>query len=116
LLNRPAQAENSVNVSYLTAEKAQNMESHLVTENLYRRVFGALLILFIHHRVSSISLLKDTIVRQVEDLSENIFSTLKNKCLNSVFYSVAMNKSTDATDTVQLAIFVSGVDKNLIII
>jgi hypothetical protein len=48
--------------------------------------------------VSNVSLLKDTIAKQREDLSENIIITFKSKCVNFVFYSVAMDESSDAID------------------
>jgi hypothetical protein len=62
--------------------------------------------------VPNISLWKDTVAGQIADLSENIFSAFMSKCLNLYFYSVAMNESTDARDTVQLAIIIHGIDEN----
>lgn len=38
------------------------------------------------------------------------------KLKNCVTYSLAMNETTDITDTSQLAIFIRGVDKNLIVV
>jgi hypothetical protein len=60
--------------------------------------------------ISNISLSKYIIARQIEDLSENIFSILKPKCLNFVFCSAAMDESTHATGNAQLAILIHGVN------
>ena len=59
-----------------------------------------------------ISLSRNTTTRRVEDLSRNVESILKEKLRTSVFYSLALDESTDQTDTAQLAIFVRGVDSN----
>ena len=48
----------------------------------------------------------------MEDLSRNVESVLKEKLRTSVFYSLALDESTDQTDTAQLVIFVRGVDSN----
>jgi hypothetical protein len=76
------------------------------------------LILYVQLRskLSQTSVYQDTTARQTEDLSGNIFSTQKSKCLNFVFCSVDMNESKDATGTAQLAIFIHGVNKNFKII
>jgi hypothetical protein len=39
-----------------------------------------------------------TIRRHIEELSENVFTTLKSKSKNLVFYSIALDESVCATD------------------
>ena len=48
----------------------------------------------------------------MKDLSCNVESVLKEKLRTSVFYSLALDESTDQTDTAQLAIFIRGVYSN----
>lgn len=56
-----------------------------------------------------------TIARRIEDLAENLEHSLKKMALNFAFYSIAVDESTDMTDTAQLAIFIRGVDENFTI-
>lgn len=53
-----------------------------------------------------ISLSQNTITRRVQELAGNIESMLKDKLQKCIFYSLAVEESTDVTDTAQLAIFV----------
>lgn len=55
------------------------------------------------------------VASSVKNLAQYVFDTLKSKCKKFVFYSAAMKKSIDATDTVQVAVFISGVDRNFTI-
>lgn len=61
---------------------------------------------------SNISLSANTVAERISDLSSNIYDQLheKAKCFNA--YSVALDESTDITDTAQLTIYVRGVDDN----
>jgi hypothetical protein len=52
---------------------------------------------------------------RIEDLSKNIFRPRSLSVLNFVFYSVATDESSDATDTVQLITFICELDRNFII-
>ncbi len=64
----------------------------------------------------NISLSRNTVADRIDDLSENLNSQLKNKVLQFVAFSIAIDESTDISDTTQLAIFIRGVDENLEII
>ena len=58
---------------------------------------------------SEISLSARTVARRVEDLAEYVRKELKD-ILNSLeYYSIAIDESTDMTDTCQLAVFVRGI-------
>ena len=47
-----------------------------------------------------------TIGRRIDDLGDNIEGTLKDKLLSAcVLYSLALDESTDQSDTAQLVIF-----------
>ena len=57
-----------------------------------------------------------TIGRRIDDLSDNIEGTLKDKLSARVLYSLALDESTDQSDTAQLVIFIRGIDENFNII
>jgi len=61
---------------------------------------------------NSISLSANTVAKRISDLSSDIYDQLceKAKCFSA--YSVALDETTDITDTAQLAIYVRGVDNN----
>ena len=69
-----------------------------------------------------VNLVKETclshqiIGRRIDDLGDNIEGTLKDKLSACVFYSLALDKSTDRSDTAQLVIFIRGIDENFNII
>ena len=59
--------------------------------------------------ISKIILSHQTIARQIEEIGkpQDIW---KVKPLNFIFYALAMDDGTDATDAAQLAIFIRGID------
>ena len=59
---------------------------------------------------ASISLSPNTVAERVNELSGNIYGQLRDKVKDFRAYSVALDESTDTTDTAQLAIYVRGVD------
>ncbi|KAK0154547.1 General transcription factor II-I repeat domain-containing protein 2 [Merluccius polli] len=59
---------------------------------------------------ASISLSPNTVAERVTELSGNIYGQLRDKVKDFRAYSVALDESTDTTDTAQLAIYVRGVD------
>ena len=50
----------------------------------------------------NISLSAITVTRRVEELAENVKSSLRDRVSEFVFYSLAFDESTDAKDTAQL--------------
>ncbi|KAG8239704.1 hypothetical protein J437_LFUL019045, partial [Ladona fulva] len=53
-----------------------------------------------------ISLSHQTIARRIEEIAKSIEKSLESQCATFNFYSIALDESTDATDTAQLAIFI----------
>ena len=61
---------------------------------------------------SNISLSRRTTTRRIEDLNEDVKHQVISSCENFKYFSIAVDESTDAKDTAQLAVFVRGVDNN----
>lgn len=60
---------------------------------------------------SNVSLSARTVTRRIEEMSADMNSCLKDHFKNFQFFSIALDESTDTTDTAQLAVFVRGVNK-----
>lgn len=58
--------------------------------------------------ISKISLNRMTVARRGCDMASDIELSLRDKIANFQYFSLAMDGSTDNTDTAQLAIFVRG--------
>ncbi|XP_008182941.1 general transcription factor II-I repeat domain-containing protein 2-like [Acyrthosiphon pisum] len=61
---------------------------------------------------SKLSLSGLTVARRIEELGTDIESTLKERISKFIFYLLALDESTDLSDTAQLAIFILGIDSN----
>ena len=57
-----------------------------------------------------------TIGKRIDDLSDNIEGTQKDKLSACVLYSLALDERTNQSDTAQLVIFIRGIDENFNII
>lgn len=62
--------------------------------------------------ISKISLNRMTVSRRAEEMASDIEKTLKEKILEFKFFSLAMDESTDVTDTSQLSIFIRGINED----
>ncbi|XP_026475998.1 general transcription factor II-I repeat domain-containing protein 2B-like [Ctenocephalides felis] len=62
--------------------------------------------------ISNISLSRFTVAKRIDDLSENIAATLRERIAQFEYCSLALDESCDISDTAQLAIFIRGVDTN----
>jgi hypothetical protein len=56
-----------------------------------------------------------TLQRRATDISNNLSNQLREKAEEFKYYSLAMDESTDSTDTAQLLIFIRGTDENFAI-
>lgn len=66
--------------------------------------------------VEKISLSHQTVARRVDELSSNIEGSLAKRLAECEFYSLALDESTDISDTAQLSVFVRGVTEQFVII
>lgn len=66
--------------------------------------------------VQNISLSHQTVGRRIDDMADNIKITLIEKLKECIFYSLALDESTDISDTAQLAIFIRGVTNQYTIV
>ncbi|XP_076810261.1 general transcription factor II-I repeat domain-containing protein 2A-like [Clavelina lepadiformis] len=61
---------------------------------------------------SDVSLSARTVTRRIEEMSQDV-KTRQQDCLKNLqYFSIAIDESTDTTDTAQLAVFVRGVSSN----
>ncbi|CAI6372756.1 unnamed protein product [Macrosiphum euphorbiae] len=58
----------------------------------------------------NISLSRNTITRRVEDIGGDLMTKLQIKSKTFTFFSLALDESTDVSDTAQLLIFIRGID------
>lgn len=61
---------------------------------------------------SAVSLSKQIVTRRVEEIADNLHEQLATASKNFIWYSVALDESTDLSDTAQLLIFIRGVTEN----
>ena len=67
-------------------------------------------------RKEQISLSRFTVARRIDDLSENIKVSLKDRISKCSALSIALDESTDLSDTAQLVVFIRGVTDNFEVI
>ena len=60
----------------------------------------------LQHLISQMALSRQTIVRQIGDLSANVTMSFKNDLASSVDFRIALDESTDIQDNPQHAVFV----------
>ena len=62
--------------------------------------------------LNGISLSRQTVTRRIETLNGDIERSVKSQASDFVYFSIALDESTDNSDTAQLAIMVRGVDQH----
>ena len=63
-------------------------------------------------KFETVSLSHQTIARRVSDLDKHTSSKLKSIVQNCIYFSLALDESTDISDTSELHIFIRIVDEN----
>ena len=63
-------------------------------------------------KFETISLFDQIIARRISDLGKHVSSKLKSIVENCMYFSLALNESTDISDTSELLIFIRTVDNN----
>ena len=107
-------ARASFHVSYLLAKKLKPFSDgefvkecmDIVVENVCPEK---------RSQFANISLSRRTVVRRIHEMSENILSSLQSRIASFQFFSLAMDESTDACDTAQLAVYIRGIDSEFTI-
>ncbi|XP_071039548.1 general transcription factor II-I repeat domain-containing protein 2B-like [Parasteatoda tepidariorum] len=62
--------------------------------------------------IQNISLSRNTVASRITDLSQNLGLQLKEKIKEFTNFSLAVDESADTVDTVQLAVFIRGINSN----
>ncbi len=62
---------------------------------------------------NNLSLSANTVAERITELSSDIYDQLRGKARVFTAYSVALDESTDKTDTAQLAIFIRGINEQV---
>lgn len=107
------EADISVHVSYLVskilAKRMKAFSDGEVVKECLQAVAG---VAFPEKKeiISKISLSRFTVGRRVDDMSKNIEDTLKCRAACFKWFSVALDESTDVSDTAQLVVFIRGID------
>ncbi|XP_067145131.1 general transcription factor II-I repeat domain-containing protein 2A-like [Centruroides vittatus] len=62
---------------------------------------------------ANISLFRRTVARRIDEMADNVDESLKEQVKAFEYFSICLDESTDITGTIQLAIFIGGVDSEL---
>lgn len=117
-LKRNADAESIVRAGYAVSKKLAEhskpfSEGEFVKECLLE--VANILCPENSKKFEQISLSRRTVTRRIDLMAENIKATLSNTVGNCVSFSIALDESTDISDTAQLAIFIRAIDENFTI-
>ena len=63
----------------------------------------------------NVPLSKQTVTRRIEEIGSHLVNKLKTIVADSVYFSLALDESTDVTDTAQLLIFIRTVSKDFVV-
>ena len=66
----------------------------------------------IARKFETVSLSHQTIAKRISDLGKQVLQKLKSIVENCIYFSLALNESTDISDTSELLIFIRAVDEN----
>lgn len=114
-VKRQKENELCTKASYIVAEKIASQSKAFSDGEFIKECMEAVVQAICPERsriFTQVSLSRSTITRRVEDIAENLAMSLKKTAGDFVFFSVALDESTDITDTAQLAVFIRGVSAN----
>lgn len=107
--------DSLVKASYIVAEKIARASKPFIEGEFVKECLVAVAEVVCPQQkklFEKISLSASTVTRRVEEIGEEIEQCLKEKIAKFVYYSIALDESTDISDTAQLAIFIRGIDCN----
>ncbi|XP_006859905.1 PREDICTED: general transcription factor II-I repeat domain-containing protein 2-like [Chrysochloris asiatica] len=111
-LRRHYQTNHSKHFDQYT-EKMRDEKLHELKKGLTEYLLGSETVSVEQNQgFANVSLPESTAVQPVEDVAWNLWEKLREKIKSFVAYSIAINEITDTNNTVQLAIFIRGVDEN----
>ncbi|XP_026818972.1 general transcription factor II-I repeat domain-containing protein 2-like [Rhopalosiphum maidis] len=106
--------EASVRASYVVAEMLAKNNRPFTDIEFFKKCMLAVTNEVCPEKIKlfeEISLSTRTYVRRTEELGNNLFSQLKDIIPSLDCFSIAIDESTDISDTAQLLIFIRGMDK-----
>jgi hypothetical protein len=106
--------EASVRASYVVAEMLAKNNRPFTDIEFFKKCMLAVTNEVCPEKIKlfeEISLSTRTCVRRTEELGNNLFSQLKDIIPSLDCFSIAIDESTDISDTAQLLIFIRGIDK-----
>ena len=107
--------ESVLKASYIVCEEiAKSLKPHAEGEFVKKCMLKVVEILAPDQKkkFEDVSLSRPTVCSRIADMSNNLATVLKETVSEFEHYSVALDESTDRTNTAQLAIFVRGVSKD----
>jgi hypothetical protein len=110
------ESELGVKVNYIVSEKITDVSKQFTDVEFIKECMESaaeMLCPSQNHLFTKVSLSAVTVARRIEELLEDIENTLKGRAYKFVFYSVALDDSTDITDAAQLAIVIRGIDDDV---
>lgn len=106
-----AATEASFQISYRIAQKCKPFSDGEYIKEIFEEVSDSLFVNFknkneIKKAIHGLQLSRNTVMRRIETMSENINEQLQRDIVRCVAFSLQLDESTDITDTAQLLIFI----------
>ncbi|KAG8239804.1 hypothetical protein J437_LFUL019402 [Ladona fulva] len=102
-----------------TLQDSATEASFMIAYNLAKRnkpfSDGDVLCPDVRSKFENVSLSRRTVVRRIDSISDELTEQLKTASKDFVWFSLALDESTDNEDTAQLLIFIHGINENFVI-